>query len=94
MTAELHHLSRFAGLRQWALDWLGAVALVGALLAVYAVVDLYNEAVQARAELEQRKAVACPLELHGQQFAFSAYERVNLARPGTAKLVCFYRGRA
>lgn len=55
--------------------------------------DGYREAKELRAELAQRKSIACPTDLYGLPFAFSAAEPVDLARPKYAKLACFYSKR-
>lgn len=66
---------------------LAAVALV----AVYAVTQYHQDNVEQRAELQAFKARGCPDSWRGKPFAFSAEDRVNLTRPGTVSLACYYR---
>lgn len=91
MTEELHLLDRNSAFMQHAHAWFDAILVVFALLLILALVRVQDEAVTARDELAQRKAVVCPTELDGRKFVFSGYESINLYRPGTSRLICYYK---
>lgn len=88
---ELHLTSRWSRLEDIVRDWLPGTLFALLLVAVYAAVSFHEQAVEARAELEQRKAVVCPKSLDGKDFTFSGYERMYLTRPGYSKLTCFFK---
>ena len=66
-----------------------ALALV-ALFATYAGVQLHNDNVEARAQIQAFNARGCPDKWKGKPFLFSAEENVNVLRPGTSRIACYY----
>lgn len=87
MIPEIHHLTRFQSLQSWGL----AVLAVIALLAVYALVQYHDDNVKQRAEINAFKSRGCPSSWRGKPFIFSAEEQVNVLRPGTVSLACYYK---
>jgi len=49
---------------------------------------------EAEADLNARKVVACPRELKGRELQSSIYMERDLYRPRTATLSCLYREKA
>ena len=88
--AELHHLTTWQRFEHSLAVWCSSFLAVFALLGAYATVQLWDERVELSAEVARLKALACPDELDGKPFKFSAHERVNVLRPGTSRLSCYY----
>lgn len=64
---------------------------IAALFATYAGVQLYHDNVEQRAKVEALHARGCPDKWRGKPFVFSAEETVNVLRPGTVRVACYYR---
>ena len=86
MPAEIHTLSRFRRLRSLAFT----VAVVAALAAVYAVVQIHQDNIALRAEVRTMKARGCPGRLQGKSLAGNVWQEVDLTRPKFSTLRCYY----
>lgn len=83
---ELHHCSRRP---LWRL--ISPAMAVFALVATYALVQYHQDNVTLRAEVNGYKSRGCPSRWRGKPFIFSAEERINILRPGTVSLACYYK---
>ncbi len=89
MNEELHFLDNSL-LWQNARNWFMGFLATFSLLCVYALVQVQDQAVEAREQVAAYKARGCPDSLDGMPFQFSAHEQVSLSRPGYSSLACFY----
>ena len=90
--AELHATSKLDIWLGALSNWLLAVVLVLSLMLVYAVCSLaqQNATLQDRLAAYQSRS-GCAPAWRGQPFIFSAEENVNLLRPGTTRVACYYK---
>jgi hypothetical protein len=86
-----YHLTRRQILSDRARGWLTGTLAALALLGIYAGVQLYNDNIEQRAQIQAFNARGCPASWRGKPFAFSAEETLNLMRPGTTRIACYYK---
>ncbi len=84
---ELHYTSRGADLK----SWLYPIAVVLALVLVFALVQYHDDNVNLRAEVQAMKSRGCPASIQGRPFIGSQYKEVDLSRPKYATLACYYK---
>lgn len=60
------------------------------LVLAYALVQLNDENAELRQKDAVRAAVLCPPRVGGWIFTHSGFTKLDLARPGAARLSCYY----
>jgi hypothetical protein len=78
-------------IRETLKNWGAGVILVAVLLGVYAGVQLYEDNVILRAQVQTMKARGCPGRLQGKILAGDVWQDVDLSRPKFSTLRCYYQ---
>lgn len=73
-------------IRGWLTGTLAGLVLVLA----YAVAQLNDDLAEARQKEAVQSALLCPPRLGGMIFTHSGFTKLDLARPGSARLSCYY----
>jgi hypothetical protein len=67
------------------------VLLLVILAGVYVGVQLYEDNVAQREEINRLKSIACPDTLGKQKLAFSDFAKRDFLRPKFTRLACYYK---
>jgi len=87
---KLFRRARDSFVLQVARDALPGVAVALILVLVYAVVQLNDDNVELKAKDAKQEAMACPTHLGSMIFSHSGFTKMELGRPGLARLSCYY----